>query len=119
MCRFFCVIDCLNFKIDCDYIKAYVYDVIIDMRPESPTYNQWTAVELTMENRRMLYIPKGFAHGFITLQHETEVYYLMSDFYRQGVADGYRWNDPFFGINWPHEPAVVSEKDRNWPLKKP
>jgi dTDP-4-dehydrorhamnose 3,5-epimerase len=92
-----------------------IYDVIIDLRPESPTFTQWIAVELTAENRRMCYIPKGFAHGFQTLRDNTEVLYQMSEFYAPAAARGIRWNDPAFGIQWPMEVRVIAERDRTYP----
>lgn len=97
--------------------RGAIYDVIIDLRPESPTYKQWVGVELTEINRHMLYVPEGFAHGYQTLSDDAEVFYLVSAFYQPGAERGIRWNDPEFGVEWPD--AVVrhiSEKDRNWPL---
>src|SRR6266487_3389064 len=81
-----------------------IYDVIIDLRPHLPTFKQWIAVELTAENRQMLYIPEGFAHGFQTLTDNTEVYYQMSQFYYPEYSRGVRWDDPAFGIVWPEAP---------------
>ncbi|MFL6028993.1 MAG: dTDP-4-dehydrorhamnose 3,5-epimerase [Gaiellaceae bacterium] len=96
--------------------RGAIYDVIIDLRPESRTFRQWLAFELTAENSRMLYIPEGFAHGYETLADETETYYQMSETHTPEAARGVRWNDPAFGIAWPEpEPAVISEKDRSWP----
>jgi dTDP-4-dehydrorhamnose 3,5-epimerase len=92
-----------------------IYDVIIDLRPASPTLKQWIGVELTAENRRMLYIPEGFAHGFITLADDTEVFYQMSEFYAPESARGVRWDDPAFGITWPVDVAVISDQDRRHP----
>ena len=89
-----------------------VYDAIIDLRPESPSYCKWYGVELTPENRLMLYVPKGFAHGYQTLVDGSEVFYQVSDFYHAGADDGVRWNDPAFSIHWPIEVAVISEKDK-------
>ena len=89
-----------------------IYDVIIDLRPESLTFKQWMAVELTAENRRMLYIPEGFAHGFQTLEGNTEVFYQMSEFYHPECARGVRWDDPAFGIQWPiKEEMIISSRD--------
>ncbi|MFQ5450567.1 MAG: dTDP-4-dehydrorhamnose 3,5-epimerase [Nitrospinaceae bacterium] len=97
-------------------IRGALYDVIIDVRPQSPTYKQTFGVELTADNRKMLYVPKGFAHGFQTLADHTEAFYLVSEFYAPGSERGIRWNDPAFGIQWPRtDGMVVSEKDRNWP----
>lgn len=102
-----------------------IYDVIIDLRPDSPTYCQWLAVELTAHssahssqlttNPKMLYIPEGFAHGFLTLVDNTEVFYQMSEFYRPEYARGMRWNDPSFCIDWPIDVLVISQKDREYP----
>jgi len=96
-------------------IQGAIFDVIIDLRPDSSTFNRWTAVELSDSNRKMIYIPKGFAHGFMTLQDETEVSYLMSEYYTPGADRGIRWDDPAFNIDWPADIAVISEKDKNWP----
>lgn len=95
--------------------KGAIYDVALDLRLDSPTLKQWIAVELTAENRRMLYIPEGFAHGFQTLEDNTEVFYQMSEFYHPESAKGVRWNDPAFGIVWPIAPSIISEKDRAYP----
>ena len=92
-----------------------IYDVIIDLRPASPTFKAWLAVELTAENRKMLYIPGGVSHGFLTLKDDTEVFYQMSEFYVPECARGIRWNDPLFGVIWPNEVSVISEKDKNYP----
>lgn len=95
--------------------RGAIYDVIIDLRPESPTFKQWIAVELTAENRRMLYVPEGFAHGFQTLEDNTEVFYQMSEFYHPECARGVRWDDPAFGIEWPIITPILSERDRSYP----
>lgn len=92
-----------------------IYDAIIDLRPDSSTFRQWTAVELSAENRRMLYIPVGFAHGFLTLTDDAEVFYQMSEFYAPDHARGLRWNDPAFAIEWPLAPRVISDQDRSYP----
>jgi dTDP-4-dehydrorhamnose 3,5-epimerase len=92
-----------------------IYDVIIDLRIESPTFRQWVAAKLTATNRLMLYIPTGFAHGFQTLQDETEVFYQMSEVYAPEYAGGVRWNDPAFGIKWPLEVKVISARDNEYP----
>lgn len=92
-----------------------IYDVIIDLHPESPTFKQHFGVTLTAQNRTMLYIPEGFAHGFLTLEDETEVFYQMSEFYASEYARGVRWNDPAFNIPWPAEVKVISERDRTYP----
>jgi len=92
-----------------------VYDVALDLRPESPTRNKWTAVELTAENRRMFFIPEGFAHGFQTLADNAEVFYQMSEFYHPDAARGVRWNDATFGIEWPDDQRTISLRDRQCP----
>jgi dTDP-4-dehydrorhamnose 3,5-epimerase len=97
-------------------IKGAIFDVIVDMRPVSPTYKGWLGVELSEENRKMLYVPEGFAHGFLTLEDDTEVYYPVTEFYTPGAEKGIRWDDPAFNINWPAKAEIISEKDQNWPL---
>jgi dTDP-4-dehydrorhamnose 3,5-epimerase len=92
-----------------------VYDVVIDLRPESPMFRHWIAVVLTAANRNMIYIPEGCAHGFLTLENETEVFYQMSSFYDAGSARGVRWNDPAFQIVWPETVEVISDRDRTYP----
>jgi dTDP-4-dehydrorhamnose 3,5-epimerase len=95
--------------------RGAMLDVVVDMRPESQTYCQWAAVELTDENRRMLYVPFGFAHGYQTLVDGVEAYYHVSAPYSAGHASGVRWNDRRFGIQWPLEPTVISDRDTAWP----
>lgn len=96
--------------------KGAIYDVIIDLRPESPTFKQWIGEELTAENRRMLFVPGGFAHGFQTLVDDTEVFYQVSDFYAPETAGGVRWNDPAFAIRWPaSDGVIINERDRAYP----
>ena len=95
--------------------RGALYDVIIDLRPDSSTYKQWVGVELSAENYRMLFVPKNFAHGFITLTDDTEANYLVSQFYAPGSELGIRWNDPQFNIQWPIDVQVISEKDGSWP----
>jgi dTDP-4-dehydrorhamnose 3,5-epimerase len=95
--------------------KGAVYDVIIDMRPESLSYMKWFGVELTDKNYKMLYVPRNFAHGFQTLEDETEVMYLVSEFYAPQSERGVRFDDPAFNIQWPLEVAQISEKDAAWP----
>lgn len=92
-----------------------IFDVAIDLRPGSPTFRQWHGVTLTAQNRTMFYIPKGFAHGFLTLTSNAEVLYLMSTPYQSGVGSGVRWNDPAFGIDWPAEPRMMSPRDAEYP----
>jgi len=92
-----------------------IYDVIIDLRPDSPTFKQWVAVELTADNRKMLYVPEGFAHGFQTLEGNTEVFYQMSEFYHPESARGVCWDDPAFGVVWPAaEKRIISAKDQQY-----
>jgi len=89
-----------------------IFDVIIDLRPDSATYCHWISAELSAENRRMIYIPQGFAHGFQTLLDDTEVFYQMSEFYTPGYSRAVRWDDPQFRINWPEADRTISEKDQ-------
>jgi dTDP-4-dehydrorhamnose 3,5-epimerase len=93
-----------------------IFDVIIDLRPDSPTFMRWGGFDLTAANRRMLYVPEGFAHGFLTLDDETEVFYQMSEFYEPGYERGIRWDDPLFGIDWPAEVKVISDRDLEFQL---
>jgi dTDP-4-dehydrorhamnose 3,5-epimerase len=93
-----------------------VFDVIVDLRPESPTRRRWFGVELTAANRRSLFVPRGFAHGFVTLQDDSEVLYMISTPYAPGFDRGVRWNDPALAIDWPIEPAVISARDAAYPL---
>lgn len=92
-------------------VRGSLFDVIVDLRPRSPTYLQWFGAELTAENRTMMYVPVGFAHGFLTTSDDAEALYLVSAFYAPNDERGMRWNDPRVGIQWPLEPAVVSAKD--------
>jgi len=97
--------------------QGAIYDVIIDIRPDSPTFQQWLGIELTAENRQMLYIPEGFAHGFQTLVNNTEVFYQMSEFYYTKSAKGIRWDDPQIGIKWLiTDNLIISEKDKSYPI---
>jgi dTDP-4-dehydrorhamnose 3,5-epimerase len=96
-------------------IKGALFDVIVDLRPDSPTFKQSFGAELSAENRRMMYVPRGFAHGFITLEDDTEAFYLVSAPYAPGSERGLRYNDPSLGIKWPLTPTEMSEKDLNWP----
>ena len=96
--------------------RGAIYDVIIDLRATSPTYRKWSAFELTEDNYKMLYVPKGFANGFQTLTGNVEVVYHVSEFYSPASERGVRWDDPQFGVKWPDVPIrTMSEKDRNWP----
>jgi dTDP-4-dehydrorhamnose 3,5-epimerase len=93
-----------------------MFDVIVDLRPESPSYKHWFGVELTEENSKMIYVPEGFAQGYITLADNTEMNYHTSKVFSPETASGVRYNDPAFGIQWPSTPTVISDQDRNWPL---
>ena len=95
--------------------RGEIYDVILDLRPQSPTFRDWTAIVLTAENRKMIYVPAGCAHGFLTLKDETEVSYQISEFYHAESACGVRWDDPAFQIHWPAKVEVISERDRTYP----
>jgi dTDP-4-dehydrorhamnose 3,5-epimerase len=94
--------------------QGAIHDVIIDLREDSPTYRQWFAVGLTAASGRALFVPEGFAHGFLTLVDETDVEYQMSAFYVPEAARGLRWNDPAIGIDWPREPVVISPRDATY-----
>ena len=96
--------------------RGALLDVIVDLRTDSPTCRQWDSVELTADNHRMIYIPAGLAHGYLTLEDSTEACYHASTPWAPQSESGVRWNDPAFGIKWPFEPSVISEKDRIWPL---
>lgn len=96
-------------------VRGAVYDVVLDLRPNSSTFMHHTAVELTATDYRMLLVPKGCANAFLTLSDETEVTYLVSEFYTPKAECGVRWDDPAFAIRWPATPAVISEKDCSWP----
>lgn len=95
--------------------QGAIYDVIIDLRRDSPTFTEWFAVELSAANRRMLYVPEGFAHGFLTLSDETEVLYQMSEFYHSECSTGVRWDDPAFSIEWPGMVNAISDRDQSFP----
>ncbi len=95
--------------------RGAAYDVIIDLRPDSPTCRKWFGVELTPDNYRMIYVPEGFAHGFQTLEDNTEIVYQVTQLYVPGAERGVRWNDPAFNIRWPREVQVISSKDAAWP----
>jgi dTDP-4-dehydrorhamnose 3,5-epimerase len=96
-------------------IRGAIYDLIVDVRPGSTTFKQWLSVELTADNLLMLYIPEGFAHGFQTLEDDTEVFYQISEFYHPECSRGIRWNDPLFDLRWPIEARIMSERDENFP----
>lgn len=95
--------------------RGAIYDVVVDVRPFSPTYKQWMAVTLSAAGREMLYVPENCAHGFLTLEDNTEVFYQMSEFYAPEAARGVRWNDPAFGIAWPEKVEVISSRDASYP----
>jgi dTDP-4-dehydrorhamnose 3,5-epimerase len=95
--------------------RGSIYDVIVDIRQDSASFGKHFSIVLTAENRRMLYAPEGFAHGFLTLEDHTEVFYQMSQFYAPEHARGFRWNDPAFGIRWPGDVKAISERDRSYP----
>lgn len=95
--------------------RGALVDVIVDLREDSPAFRQWDAVELTADNRRMLYMPEGIAHGYLTLVDDTEASYVASSPWVKEAEWGVRWDDPAFAIAWPFEPAVISERDQAWP----
>ena len=97
-------------------IRGALYDVIIDLRPTSPTYLMHFGVELSAENKRMLYVPGGFAHGYQALEDDTEAFYMVGEFYTPEYECGFRYNDPTFSIQWPLPVECISEKDATWPL---
>ncbi len=92
-----------------------IFDVLVDIRPDSPTYGKWFGTELTAANRRALVAPKGTAHGFLTLADETEIFYMISVPFAAGFGHGFRWDDPAVGIEWPAHPAVISDRDASYP----
>jgi dTDP-4-dehydrorhamnose 3,5-epimerase len=95
--------------------RGAIYDVIIDLREGSPTIRQWFGIELTPDSGLMLYAPEGFAHGYQSLQDDTEMYYMTSAPYAPAAARGVRYDDPAFGVRWPLPVSVISEADRDWP----
>ena len=95
--------------------RGAIFDVIIDLRADSPTFKDWVAIELTDKNRKMLYIPERFAHGFQTLKDNTEVFYQMSEYYSPEHSRGIRWNDPSFSIQWPEDKRIISKRDQQYP----
>ncbi len=96
-------------------LRGALFDVIVDLRPGSATFRRHFGVRLDAETRSMLYVPRGFAHGFVTLEPETEAFYFVDAFYAPETERGLRWDDPALGIEWPLEPRVISEKDRTHP----
>lgn len=95
--------------------QGSLYDVIVDLRSDSETFGQWFGIELTARNRKALYIPQNFAHGFQSLEDNTEVFYQISEYYTPEFARGFRWNDPQFHIDWLEKPNVISQRDREYP----
>jgi len=100
-------------------IRGSVWDAIVDIRPDSPTFRQWFGAELSAENRRMMYVPRGFAHAILTLTDDAELLYLVSESYAPAEERGVRWNDPLFGVQWPIMPTEISQKDNSWPDFEP
>jgi dTDP-4-dehydrorhamnose 3,5-epimerase len=99
-------------------VKGAIYDVAVDLRKKSPTYGKWVGEKLTEGNKKMFFIPKGFAHGFQALSNNSEVLYFVSEFYSPVHESGVRWDDSFFNIKWPIKDPVIRDKDKNWPLIK-
>jgi dTDP-4-dehydrorhamnose 3,5-epimerase len=95
--------------------RGSIFDVVVDVRSDSPTYCRWQGFQLNQSNGDMLYVPEGFAHGFLTLSDDVEVYYQMSTGYSAESARGLRWDDPALGIYWPGEVKVISQRDQDWP----
>lgn len=96
-------------------INGAIYDVIIDVRKDSDTFGEWFGIELSADNKKSLFVPKGFAHGNISLEDNSELFYLVTEYYASDYERGIRWNDPKFDIKWPIEPIDISEKDKNHP----
>jgi dTDP-4-dehydrorhamnose 3,5-epimerase len=94
--------------------RGAVFDVVVDLRPQSPSYRKWYGVELRAENHQMLYVPESCAHGYLTLENDTEAFYMTSQYFTPSAARGVRFDDPAFGIKWPLVPTTISEQDRNW-----
>lgn len=97
-------------------VRGAIYDVIVDLRPGSPTFRQWLGIELSPKALRLLYVPQDFAHGFQTLEPDSEINYLVSAFYAPEAGDGLRYDDPALAIDWPRPVTRISEQDRKWPL---
>jgi dTDP-4-dehydrorhamnose 3,5-epimerase len=100
-------------------VSGAIFDVIVDLRSGSATRFAWTGVELSSETGRALFVPAGFAHGFLTLSDDSDVFYHMGDCYRPGAARGFRWNDPLFSIEWPAAPSSIAERDATYPNYEP
>ncbi len=96
-------------------LAGSVYDVAVDLRPESPTFGEWFGVELSQDNGAILYVPEGCAHGYLSLAPDSTVEYLVSEYYHPEASGGLRWDDPFCKIQWPREPTVMNARDRTWP----
>ena len=95
--------------------KGKIYDVIVDLRTTSQTFKKWISVELNDQNHKILYIPKGFAHGFQTLEDDTEIFYQISEYYHKDFASGIKWDEPHLSIKWPLRISTISERDKNLP----
>lgn len=95
-------------------VRGAIFDAVIDLRRDSPTYCHWFATELSAKNYKMLYVPEGCAHGFQTLEDDTAIFYQISEFYHPEYARGVRWDDPVFGIAWPLPPTIISSQDRSY-----
>lgn len=100
-------------------LRGSLFDIMVDLRPDSPTFMQWISFELDGENRHSIHIPPGCANAFLTLADETLVYYVVSEYYQPAAERGVRWNDPRFGFRWPREPLHISAKDASWPDYEP
>jgi dTDP-4-dehydrorhamnose 3,5-epimerase len=100
-------------------VRGAAFDVVVDLRPESPTWRRWIGAELSARNARAFLIPEGVAHGFLTLDPDTDVLYQISPAYEAGHEAGVRWNDPAFAIAWPTEPALIGDRDAGWPDYRP
>ena len=99
--------------------RGAIFDVVLDLRPESPSCGKWFGAELSAENGRMIYVPEGCGHGCQSLEESSEIFYMASEYYTPSAARGVRFDDPAFGIQWPLVATAVSEQDRNWPLIEP
>lgn len=99
-------------------VQGKIFDVAVDLRKKSKTYGQWMGEILSSDNKKMLLVPKGFAHGFQSLQKNCLVEYFVTQYYAPAFESGFRWSDPYFSIDWPIKPAIVSEKDNSWPYFK-
>ena len=100
-------------------IRGSVWDVVVDVRPSSPTYRRWVGLELSQTNRRALYVGAGLAHGYQTLEDDTELFYQMSEYYHRDAGRSIRWDDPALAIPWPLAPTVISDPDRSAPMLQP